>query len=171
MPTYELRPAKADDLPALLAIYNHYVETSHITFDTEPATLAERQVWFRQHQESGPHRLICAELGGQVVGYVASSAFHYKPVYAASVETSIYISPAECGRGLGTQLLGHLIEMLEAETSVHRLYAGITLPNEASMALHTKHGFEVAGTFSEVSQKSGRFWDLCWLERPAAPEC
>ena len=163
--TVDIRDAVRDDLPALRALYNHYVDNSHFTFDTEAVSVQERSAWFDQFDRDGVHRLLVAVEGGQLCGYASSSAFHYKPVYASSVEGSIYVSPAACSRGVGRRLYGELIGLLEREPGVHRLYAGVTLPNEPSLALHRSFGFRQAGVFSEVGQKGDRFWDLCWLER------
>ena len=75
----EVRPGVADDLVALTAIYNHYVKTSHVTFDDVPFSVDERQGWFSHYATSGPHRLLVAEDEGGVVGYATSSPFRPKP--------------------------------------------------------------------------------------------
>jgi phosphinothricin acetyltransferase len=162
-----LRLAQPGDFAALVDLYNYYVSNSHFTFDTDPVPVSEREAWFGSHRETGPHRLYVAMDHTQVVGYAASSAFHPKPVYDSSVELSIYVHPEYLNRGIGCTLYEELIPTLEQEPIVHRLYAGITLPNDASVALHERFGFKQAGRFAEVSHKAGRFWDLVWLERAA----
>ncbi|MGH0035668.1 MAG: N-acetyltransferase family protein [Myxococcota bacterium] len=162
-----LRLAQPGDLFALAALYNYYVLNSHCTFDTEPVPLSDRQAWLETHQETGPHRLYVALDHDQVVGYAGSSPFHQKPVYDSSVELSVYVHADHLNRGIGRSLYQKLIRVLEQEPVVHRLYAGITLPNEASLALHESLGFKQAGRFAEVAHKGGRFWDLVWLERAA----
>jgi phosphinothricin acetyltransferase len=104
-------------------------------------------------------------MNGHVSGYASSDQFRAKPAYARSVEISIYLGPEDCGAGCGTGLYASLLEALEEEVTIHRAYAGISLPNEASIALHQRFGFKRVGTYSEVGFKFGRYWDVVWLER------
>ena len=152
-------------MPRLLEIYNHYVEHTHITFDIELASLEARRIWFEAFSEQGPHRLLVAESNGNISGYASSREFRVKPAYAPSVETSIYLGPDDCGSGIARALYTALIAVLEEEPTVHRAYGGVALPNEASIALHQRLGFEQVGTFSEVGFKFGRYWDVAWFER------
>jgi phosphinothricin acetyltransferase len=148
-----------------LEIYNHYIEHSHATFDTEPIELAERRAWFADFANSGPHRLFVVEVGKGVEGYASSRVFRARAAYDRSVETSIYLSPESGATGLGSSLYAHLLQALEQEESVHRAYGGVALPNEASVALHLGFGFKRVATFSEVGFKFGRYWDVAWFER------
>jgi phosphinothricin acetyltransferase len=160
-----IRKARSEDLPRLVEIYNHYVEHTHITFDIEPVSLEARRTWFGAFSEEGPYRLLVSESNGHVRGYASSREFRVKPAYAPSVETSIYLGPDDCGSGIGSALYAGLLAMLEEEPLVHRAYGGVALPNEASIALHQRLGFERVGTFSEVGFKFGRYWDVAWFER------
>ena len=161
----ETRVARADDLPALTRIYNHYVEHTHVTFDLEPFTVDERQEWFSHYAETGRHRLLVAEsANGEVVGYATSGRFRDKPAYGPSVETTVYCSPSAVGHGVGSALYSALFEALQG-ADVHRAYAGVALPNDASLALHRRFGFTEIGTFGEVGRKFGKWWDVTWLER------
>ncbi len=161
----KIRNARSSDLPRLLEIYNHYIEETHITFDTEPLTLEARKPWFRTFKDAGPHVLLVAESEGVVAGYASSREFRAQPAYARSVETSIYLAAEATGAGLGTTLYRRLIETLEAEEDVHRAYGGIALPNRASISLHERVGFKQVASFSEVGFKFGRYWDVVWFER------
>lgn len=161
----QIRKGQSGDLPRLLEIYNHYVEHTHITFDVEPASLEARQTWFETFSEEGPYRLLVAESKGHVCGYASSGEFRVKPAYAQSVETSIYLAPDVRGSGTGRALYGALLAVLEEEPTVHRAYGGVALPNEASIVLHQRFGFEQVGTFSEVGFKFERYWDVAWFER------
>jgi len=160
-----IRDASAEDLPRLLEIYNHYVEHTHITFDIEPISLETRRLWLAGFRPAGPHRLFVAESEGRVAGYASSHRFRLKPAYDRSVEASIYLDPDACGAGCGSALYSRLLETLEGESGVHRVYGGVTLPNEASIALHRRFGFKRVGTYSEVGFKFGRYWDVAWFER------
>lgn len=158
-----IREAVADDLPRLTQIYNHYVEHSLATFDTEPFT--DRSEWFG-HYGRAPYFLLVASLDGVVVGYASSSPHRPKAGYRTSVETSVYLDPAATGRGLGRQLYGELLRLVD-EAGVHRCLAGIAVPNDASVALHVSAGFRPIGVFTEVGTKFDQYVDVAWYERPA----
>jgi phosphinothricin acetyltransferase len=160
----EVRPGRLDDLPALTAIYNHYVVETAVTFDLKPFAVDERRGWFDQYAATGPHRLLVAERDGVAVGYATSSRFRPKAAYQPSVEVTVYLDPARVGGGTGTLLYQRLFEEL-ANEPVHRAYAGIALPNPASVALHRKFGFHDVGTLHEVGHKHGQWWDVLWMER------
>jgi phosphinothricin acetyltransferase len=160
-----IRPAKHSDLCNLVALYNHYVRTSHISFDVDEYTESERLPWFESFSESGPHRLLIAEVSGQMAGYASCQEFRLKPAYAQSVETTIYLESSFIGKGVGFCLYLALLESLQSEESVHRAYAGIALPNPRSIKLHEKLGFKPLGTFHEVGFKFGQYWDVSWYEK------
>ena len=159
-----VRPAREEDLPALNDLYNHYIVHTPITFDIQPWSLEQRREWFSHYGETGPHRLLVAVRDGGVAGYASSGRFRPKAAYATSVEASVYLAPGHEGRGLGTALYRVLFEVLAAEP-VHRVLAGITLPNPASLALHARFGFLPIGVFDEVGHKLGRYWSVQWLEK------
>ena len=69
------------------------------------------------------------------------------------------------GRGTGSLLYGVLIDQLVADPTVHRAYAGVGLPNDASVALHLALGFERVGSYHEVGFKFDRYWDVDWFEK------
>ncbi|TAN31576.1 N-acetyltransferase family protein [bacterium] len=164
-PKVDVRPAAEHDLGALNAIYNHYAAETHYTFDVEPIPMDARREWFSHYAGTGRYRLLVADLGGQVVGYACSGRFRPRPGYATSVETSVYLSPEAVGRGAGSRLYEELFKSLENE-DVHRAYAGIALPNPASVALHERFGFKRVAHFTEQGRKFGRFWDVGWFEKP-----
>jgi phosphinothricin acetyltransferase len=159
-----IRPANAADLPQLLAIYNHYVEHTPITFDIEPATLAQRRAWFEQFATTGRHRLWVAEQDDRPVAYAGTHSFRAKQAYETTVETTIYCAPAAQHRGLGGALYAALFEALQTE-DIRVFIAGITLPNPASVQLHERFGFVLAGTMHAVGRKFGRYWDVGWYEK------
>ncbi len=160
-----LRPAEAGDLEALNDLYNQYVTTTHITFDLEPMTMAARREWFSHYSPSGRHRLLVAMASDQqLIGFASSSRFRPKPGYESSVETSIYLAPEATGLGVGTRLYQELFESLRGE-DIHRAYAGIALPNPASIALHERFGFKRVALFTEQGRKFERYWDVAWYEK------
>lgn len=162
------RAARTDDLPRLTEIYNYYVVHSPATFDLEPKTLDQRAEWFAQFAATGRHRLIVAEEAGTIVGYAGTTRFRVKPAYDRTVETTVYCAPEAVGRGIGAQMYAALFEALASE-DVHRIVAGFVPPNPASEKLHRRFGFKLVGVFTEQGYKFGRYWDVCWMERPLGP--
>jgi phosphinothricin acetyltransferase len=162
----QVRAGTENDLVALTDIYNHYIRETPITFDINPITPDERRPWLLSHPEDGPHRLLVAQPagGGGILGYATSSPFRPKAAYATSVETSIYLAPDTGGRGVGTLLYTALFKALGDE-DVHRAYAGVTLPNEASIRIHQRFGFHQIGLYEEVGRKFGTYHDVAWFEK------
>lgn len=159
-----IAPASVGDLEAINEIYNHYVRTSAVTFDLEPRTMTWRRDWFATYADEGRHRLLVARDGGGVLGYASSSPYRPRAAYGPSVETSVYLGAEHIGRGIGRALYAALLAELEGQ-DVHRAYAGIALPNPASVRLHERLGFRRVGYFSEQGRKFGRYWDVVWYER------
>lgn len=158
------RHAKPGDLASLVALYNHYIENTTVTFDLAPFSVAARAAWLAHYQPDTRHQLWVAEQGGRLLGYASSSEFKPKAAYASSVETSIYLQPDCCGQGLGGKLYRVLFDAL-APSAVHRAYAAITQPNPESNRLHEKFGFEPMGVQSEAGYKFDRYWDVAWYEK------
>lgn len=156
----------AADIVALTELYNQYILETSITFDLHPYTVQQRQDgWMSHYATSGRYRLLVAEGSDrQLLGYATSSQLRVKAAYDTSVETSVYLKAEAQGQGIGSQLYAALFEAI-AHADVHRAYACITLPNEASMALHQKFGFERVGLFREVGRKFERYCDVAWLEK------
>ena len=163
-----VRPARAADIPRLTEIYNHYVVNSPITFDLEPYTVERRMQWFSQFGATGRHRLLVVEENGLVLGYAGTTGFRPKAAYDTTVETTIYCSPDNTRKGLGSMLYSALFETI-ADEDIRRIVAGFTLPNPASQALHERFGFKLIGIFHEVGRKFGRYHDVAWNERALRP--
>ncbi|HST77053.1 MAG TPA: GNAT family N-acetyltransferase [Verrucomicrobiae bacterium] len=168
MSTLIVRPARAADIPRLTEIYNHYVVNSPITFDLEPYTVERRMQWFSQFGATGRHRLLVVEENGLVLGYAGTTGFRPKAAYDTTVETTIYCSPDNTRKGLGSMLYSALFETI-ADEDIRRIVAGFTLPNPASQALHERFGFKLIGIFHEVGRKFGRYHDVAWNERALRP--
>ena len=96
----DLRVAVADDAEAIRAIYNVEVETSTVTFDLVPRSLAEQRTWLSAR--SGAHTALVAVDDGEVVGFGSLSPYKERPAYSTSVEDSVYIARAHQGRASGS---------------------------------------------------------------------
>ncbi len=100
-----VRSAALSDLPALTAIYNHYVAHSAITFDLQPFQPEERLAWFGDHSSSGRHRLlVAAHEDGSLLGYATTSRWRPKAAYDTTVESTVYCRPDAVGQGIGSAL-------------------------------------------------------------------
>ena len=163
MPDIVIRPAEPGDLPALVGIFNHYVADGHAHFETAIQTPESRRPWFATYGE-GRHRLLVAREAGTLVGYASSSPYRPGPAFATTVEASIYLDPRHRARGTGSALYAALFAQL-AHQPVHLVVAGIALPNDASIALHRKFGFEEVGTFREYARKNGTWISSTWFQR------
>jgi phosphinothricin acetyltransferase len=163
--SFEIRPGRAADLESIAAIYNHYVEHSSVTFDVDSVRTADRESWLHEHSGGGRYRLLVATDEGRLVGWSTTSPFRPRAAYGTTVESSVYCSPRDVGRRIGTQLYAALFDAI-ADEDIERVVAGVTAPNPASVRLHRRFGFRRVGTFHRVGRKFGRYWDVVWFERP-----
>ena len=162
-----IRAAVEADIPQLADLYNHYILTSAATFDTEPHSIEAKREWVLEVLGLGPYRVMVAvEPDGQIVGHSYSSALYPKAAYDSSVATSVYLLPGEVGRGVGTRLWYALYEELLRVEELHQLFALITLPNDASVAMTERVGYTLSGVWKECGRKFDRYWDVSIWQRP-----
>ena len=159
-----IRHLEERDLPALLAIYNHYIVHTHITFDIEPRTLEDRRAWLSNFWRTGRHQCFVAVREGEAFGWAASTRLNERAAYETSVLVGVYLAPAETGKGIGRQLYSTLFTAI-GDADIHRIHAGIAYPNPSSVALHLGMGFRLIGVQSQVGRKFGKFWDAGLYER------
>ncbi len=157
----QIRDAVINDLPDILNIYNRAVLTSAATFDIEEQTIEQRMAWFSRH--GGKYPLIVAEKEGHVAGYCCLSPFREKPAYAKTVESSVYIEEPYWGQGIGKALMTEILRRA-AEIGHHSVIAAITGSNEASIRLHLKLGFKLAGCLREAGYKFGAWHDVHYYQ-------
>jgi L-amino acid N-acyltransferase YncA len=165
----ELRIRDADparDGGACAAIYAPHVEGSAVSFE-ERAPGAEEMA-ARIERYAATHAWLVAEQGGRVVGYAYATAFNERPAYRWSAGVSVYVAAEFRGRGVGRALYAALFEHLRGR-GFRMACAGITLPNEASVALHESLGFEPVGVNREIGWKQGAWRDVGWWQLELAP--
>ena len=153
-----VRAAALADAAAIAEIYNHYVETSHATFELEPVGVNEMERRIRDTLNPGFPFLV-AEDEGAVLGYAFGRPFRPWPGYKYTVEVAVYVDENCHGKGIARALYRELFDTL-FEAGAHSLIATIALPNEASVRLHEKFGFVKAGHFREVGRKFDRWIDV-----------
>ncbi|QJW97988.1 GNAT family N-acetyltransferase [Frigoriglobus tundricola] len=161
MPAFTIRPATANDLDAVRAIFNYYVTHSTCTFQIAPETAEERLAWFRGRTEC--HPVTVAEAGGEIIGWAALSPWKSRCAYAGSAEASVYVHHAHHRRGVGKALLLDLITRARA-AGLHTIIGGTTTDQSASLALQLALGFESVGTFREVGYKFDRWLDVTYTQ-------
>lgn len=152
------RLACADDLPAIVAIYNSTVASREVTADTEPVTVESRRDWFAQHApESRP--LWVVEQDGRIIGWLSFSNFYGRPAYAGTAELSIYLHEEARGKGLGSYFLTQAIAFAP-QIKVHTLLGFIFGHNRPSLQLFDKFGFERWASMPRVATLDGVERDL-----------
>ncbi|MFC3885829.1 GNAT family N-acetyltransferase [Bacillus songklensis] len=156
-----IRKAKQEDLPVLVSIYNQAILNTTATFDFTPVSIEDRQSWFDEHKGRFP--LIVAEEGNIVMGYASLSRYHSKEAYNRTVEISIYIDERHQGKGVGKQLLAHIIE-LGKTLGYHVIIACITKGNNTSVKLHEQYGFIKCGEMREVGFKFNSWQDVLYYQ-------
>lgn len=162
---WALGDAAEEDLPDVLALYRHYVRNSVVTFDEKPPTLAAFRSRFRHLQKLGYPFRVARSPQGTLLGYAYVFPFREKSAFRKTVESSIYLGPAATGRGLGTVLLGDLIEK-SAKAGLKEMIAVIADQGaEASLALHTKFGFVETGRMGKVGFKFERWVGIILMQR------
>ena len=161
-----LRVATPEDGALLSEIYAHYVNTSAISYEYIAPDAAEFSGRISHKLEKYPY--IVAELDGTTVGYAYASEFRERAAYAWCVELSVYVRDGVTGQGVGTALYTALLDILRMQ-GVVTVYSAITPPNDASVALHEKMGFDLVGRFHGSGFKLGRWWELLWYEKLLSP--
>ena len=154
----ELRDATPDDASAIVNIYNHYVSTTSISFEETAVTEADMRLRISGVQGGGLPWLV-AIVDGELAAYAYATPWRVRHAYRFSVESTVYAAPGNARRGLGRALYGALLERLRP-AGIHLVIGGIALPNDASVALHEKMGFEKVAHFSEVGFKFERWIDV-----------
>lgn len=154
----ELRDATADDAPEIIAIYNYYVEHTVISFEEQAVTAAIMQERIADVRKLELPWLV-AVIDGKVAAYAYATKWRARAAYRFAVESSVYVGQDHARRGLGAALYIALIDRLR-HSGHHLVIGGIALPNDASVSLHEKMGFNKVAHFSEVGRKFGRWLDV-----------
>lgn len=161
MPVHLVK-AGEEHLPGVMEIYNAAVLTSTATFDTEPKTLEDRRAWLCTHGETHPV-LVALDPSGAVLAWGSLSPYADRPAYRFTAEDSLYVRDGERGRGYGSLILAALVAEAR-RLGYHALIAKVVDENQASLAVHAKHGFTPVGTLRQVGYKFDRWLDVTLLQ-------
>jgi len=152
-----IRSVTQGDAEKIAALYNHYVINTIITFEEDRVSANEMATRIRSVTAS--HPWIVFEEAGALTGYAYAVNWHSRPAYRHSVETTIYVAPDQYRKGIGRALYDALLAELR-DRGFHSAIGGVSLPNDASAALHERLGFEKVAHLKEVGQKFGAWVDV-----------
>jgi phosphinothricin acetyltransferase len=154
------------DAAACAAIYAPHVESGPTSFEERPPSGAEMGA--RIERVAATHPWLVAEAGGEVVGYAYACQYMDRPAYRWAAGVSVYLTEAQRGQGLGTRLYEALFERLRRQR-FQIACAGITLPNQPSVALHERLGFTAVGVSRRIGWKAGAWRDVGWWQLELVP--
>lgn len=157
-----VRDARDADLPAIRAIFNHWIEHSTASFRTVPDGSEQTRAWFARRDAA--HPVLVAEEDGRVVGWASLNPHKGTGGYRHTVELSVYLREDARGRGLGRRLLDELLARARA-AGHHAVLGGVCTEQTASMRLHEAMGFTKVAHLREVGFKFGRWLDVAYFEK------
>jgi L-amino acid N-acyltransferase YncA len=162
----EIRLATSDDAAAVAAIYRPIVASSPSSFEVEPPD--EQEIRRRIQETLTAYPWLVCEHPDRVVGYAYAARHRVRAAYQWSVDMSVYVHPDVHRCGIGRALYASLVRILAAQ-GYFNAYAGITLPNPASVGLHESVGFEPVGVYRHVGHKLGAWHDVGWWQLGLQP--
>jgi len=163
----QIRFAGPDDAAGILAIYAPYCDSTCVSFEIVAPTVEQMQQ--RIHHVTVGYPWLIGEIDGKIAGYVYASRHRERAAYRWSVDVAVYIAAQQLRRGLGRILYSALFSILR-EQGYFKAFAGISLPNTASVGLHERMGFRQAAVFPGVGFKFGRWLDVGWWQLDLQPE-
>ena len=161
-PRFGVRTALPADAGQIAHIYNYYVANTVITFEEQAVSAEDMAARIAEVQDQGLPWLV-AEAEGSIVGYSYATRWKARSAYRHSVETTIYLKNGFGGRGIGKPLYSALFPILR-QRGIHAVIGGAALPNDASVALHERLGFERVATFRQVGFKHDRWVDVAYWQ-------
>ena len=163
---FTLRPATLDDCEAILSIYTPYITDTAVTFETEVPSLEDFHDRMVGIMNFFPY--IVAEQSGEIVGYAYAHFQHERAAYRWNAELSVYLKQGSERHGIGSTLYTALMALLK-EQGFLRVFGVVTIPNDPSVALHERFGFEKKVQYASMGYKFGEWHDVAWFEKLLAP--
>jgi L-amino acid N-acyltransferase YncA len=154
------------DAEACAAIYGRFVRDTPASLEERPPTAAE--MGERIERISAGYPWLVAEVDGRVAGYAYASRHRERSSYRWAADVTVYVAPSQHRRGVGRSLYGALLPLLTRQ-GLQIACAGITLPNDASVALHEAFGFALVGIYRRIGWKASAWRDVGWWELELAP--
>jgi L-amino acid N-acyltransferase len=158
-----IRPALAADAPALVAIFNHWIERTTVTFNPVPKTDADILGMIAAKATDG-HAFLVAEVDGTVIGQASYGQFRSGAGYRTCMEHSISLLPGISGKGIGRALMSAIEDHARA-AGAHQMIAGVSGENPEGRAFHERLGYRHVATVPEAGFKFGRTIDLVLMQK------
>lgn len=163
MSTLTIREATSDDAQAIRTIYNHEVQNETSTMDLVPRTLEVQQEWIAAR--SGAFcAVVAVDSAGVVLGFGALSEYKDRTGYRTTVENSVYVRRDVARRGIGRQILNHLLAVATI-SGFHSVIARIESTSTASRDLHSECGYKLVGVEQQVARKFGKWLDITVMQK------
>ena len=159
-----IRDVQIRDASGICDIYNYYVDNSTITFDTEPMSAEQMIYKIEVTQEKKHPFIVWISEDDKILGYAYCGGFRARSAYAKTVEISVYVDHNARRKGIGRALLKDLLDRAR-DGGYHTAVSVISLPNDASEALHESVGFELKGTIRDAGYKYERYVDIAFWQR------
>ncbi len=160
-----IRRATVADADFIVETYRPFVEEHYASFER---TAPDAEEIGRRIADAGDlYPWLVAE-DDALLAYAYASPHRTRAAYRSSVDTTIYAAPQARGKGVGKALYGALFDILTRQNYV-MAFAGIVVPNAASIGIHSAMGFKLIGTYPNVGYKLGAWRDTQWWGRPLAP--
>jgi phosphinothricin acetyltransferase len=163
-----IRDATPADIPAIHAIYAHHVLHGLASFEEVPPPVEEIRARFDAVVSAGKPYIV-AEVDGRVAGYGYATAYRSRSAYRYTLENSIYVAEGKRGKGVGSALLGTLIERCKRGPWRQMLAVIGDSGNAASIGVHRKAGFRQVGMLERVGYKHGRWVDSVVMQLELSP--
>ena len=161
-----IRLVEVKDAEALRAIYGYYVEHTHVSFEYTPPSCEEFLERIRATTAAFPW-IVCLDKD-RVIGYAYAHKHRLRDAYQWSPESSIYLAPDFHTKGIGRIVYNTLLNVLKMQ-GYNNVFAGVALPNEKSVGLHVKSGFQDIGIFKQIGYKKGKWYDTRWFQLNLQP--
>jgi L-amino acid N-acyltransferase YncA len=162
--TNTIRIAGVGDAEGVLAIYAPFCAWhSPVSFEIEPPQIDEMRERITHGSTLLPW-IVCVDAERSLLGYAYASPHSSRAAYRWSVNVSVYLGPDARRQGIGKRLYEKLFALLK-DLGYYNAYAGVTLPNDASVALHKSMGFRAVGVYEKVGYKAGKWHDVAWFAR------
>ena len=158
----QIRVARGDDAAAIAAIYAPIVRDTWISF--EEVAPDEAEMHGRIERAAGVFPFVCANVEGEVAGYAYASRHRDRASYRWCVDTTVYVVDGRRRSGLARKLYSAVLT-LAREQGYHNAFAGIALPNDASVGFHRSAGFTDIGIYRAAGYKLGAWHDTLWMQR------
>lgn len=168
--SFTIRPARQDDLAAVVAIYNSTIPGRNVTADLQPVSIEERRAWFDAHLNHAARPLyIVQDTSGNVQGWGSFSDYKTRAAYCITAEISIYLAQAVRGQGWGKRLLAYMLAQAPV-LGIRNVLAVIFGHNTASIKLFEQHGFDAWGHLPQVCDlENGHLADVVILGKTLPP--